>query len=88
MSHASIVYPTKQAFQQLSDGDRGPELRNIAAGENVEVVMEEGRFLPGVVENLVGSKTGDVRVVSVTFPDAVRATYAQADCVRVNMNYF
>lgn len=43
----------------LSDGTRGPEMNNIAAGEGVEVVLEEGRFLPGVVEAVVGKKAGD-----------------------------
>lgn len=47
------------AYQMLSDGTRGPEMKNIAAGEGVEVVLEEGRFLPGVVENVVGKKAGE-----------------------------
>lgn len=67
-----LPLPLTQAYQVLSDGTRGPEMRNIAAGEGVEVVLEPGRFLPGVVENLVGAKAGETRVVSVTFPDQVR----------------
>lgn len=55
----------------LSDG-RGPEMKNIAAGEGVEVVLEEGRFLPGVVESLVGAKAGETKVVPITFPDSIR----------------
>ena len=47
------------AYQMLSDGTRGPEMKNIAAGEGVEVVLEEGRFLPGVMENVVGKKAGE-----------------------------
>ncbi len=61
-----------QAFQMLSDGTRGPEMKNIAAGEGVEVVLEEGRFLPGVVENVVGKKTGETVCVPVTFPEQAR----------------
>lgn len=61
-----------QAFQMLSDGTRGPEMRNIAAGEGVEVVLEEGRFLPGVVEGLVGKPAGCKVVIPVTFPENIR----------------
>lgn len=63
-----------KAYQMLSDGTRGPEMRNIAAGEGVEVILEEGRFLPGVVEGLVGKKAGDKVTVPVTFPDNIRDT--------------
>jgi len=38
----------------------------------VEVVLEEGRFLPGVVEGVVGAKAGDIRSIDVTFPENVR----------------
>lgn len=60
------------AYQMLSDGTRGPEMKNIAAGEGVEVVLEERRFLPGVVEAVVGKKAGDAVNVPVTFPAEMR----------------
>lgn len=56
----------------LSDGTRGPEMKNIAAGEGVEVILEEGRFLPGVVEGLVGKTAGTTVTVPVTFPETIR----------------
>lgn len=61
-----------RAFQMLGDGTRGPAMDNIAAGEAVEVTLEEGRFLPGVVENVVGKKAGDKVTVPVTFPEQAR----------------
>jgi len=63
-----------KAYQMLSDGTRGPEMRNIAAGEGVEVILEEGRFLPGVVEGLIGKKAGDKVTIPVKFPDNIRDT--------------
>ena len=36
------------------------------------MILEEGRFLPGVVEGVVGAKVGDVRSIDVTFPANVR----------------
>lgn len=62
----------EQAFERNADGSRGAALENIAVGENVEVVMEEGRFLPGVVEGIVGLKAGEKKTISVTFPDKIR----------------
>jgi hypothetical protein len=57
-----------QAFQQLFDGSRGPELENIAVGDNVQMDLEEGRFLPGVAEALVGAKAGETRIAKVSRP--------------------
>lgn len=36
------------------------------------MVLETGRFLPGVVESLVGQKEGAKVVVPVTFPEQIR----------------
>ena len=63
-----------KAYQMLSDGTRGPEMKNIAAGEGVEVVLEAGRFLPGVVEGIVGQTVGSTVTIPVTFPDNIRDT--------------
>jgi FKBP-type peptidyl-prolyl cis-trans isomerase (trigger factor) len=40
----------------------------------VEVILEAGRFLPGVVEAIVGKAAGESVVVPVTFPDNIRDT--------------
>ena len=52
-----------------AENGRGPALPQMAAGEDVEVVLEEGRFMPGLVEALVGCVAGDQRDVKVDFPD-------------------
>lgn len=70
------------AYQMLSDGTRGPEMKNIAAGEGVEVVLEEGRFLPGVVENVVGKKAGEtVRCWDGFWREGGVRVWGGTDCV-------
>jgi trigger factor len=38
-------------------------------GEDVQLVVGEGQFIPGFVEGLEGAKAGEERVVKVKFPD-------------------
>jgi trigger factor len=38
-------------------------------GEDVQLVVGEGAFIPGFVEGLEGGKAGEDRTVTVTFPD-------------------
>ncbi len=71
LDYSFLSFP-EQAFQKNADGTRGAALENIAVGENVEVVMEEGRFLPGVIEGIVGLKAGEKKTISVTFPEKIR----------------
>ncbi|MDX8388201.1 MAG: trigger factor [Ghiorsea sp.] len=42
-------------------------------GEDVALVLGEGRFIPGFEEQLVGKKAGDACVVEVTFPEDYQA---------------
>ena len=37
-------------------------------GENVALVLGEGRFIPGFEDGLVGAKSGETREIGVTFP--------------------
>jgi trigger factor len=61
-----------RAFEKNEDGSQGEELSGIAAGDEVELIMEEGRFLPGVVDGLVGAKIKEERMIDVTFPQSIR----------------
>ncbi len=38
-------------------------------GEDVQLVVGEGQFIPGFVEGLEGAKAGEERIVNVKFPD-------------------
>ena len=39
-------------YRKQSDGSKGDKLPDLAIGENVEVVMETGKFFEGFVESI------------------------------------
>ena len=39
-------------FKKNADGSKGEKLPDLAIGENVEVVMEAGKFFEGFVESI------------------------------------
>jgi len=45
------------------------------AGENVALVLGEGRFIPGFEDQLIGKKAGEECAVEVTFPADYQATH-------------
>ena len=47
------------------DGSKGDELPNMASGDEAEIVMEEKKYMDGLVEGLVGVKAGETREVKV-----------------------
>jgi len=51
-------------------------------GENVALVLGEGRFIPGFEEQLIGKKAGDSCVVEVTFPEDYQATNLAGQAAR------
>uniref|UniRef100_A0A0C3TCA4 peptidylprolyl isomerase n=1 Tax=Guillardia theta (strain CCMP2712) TaxID=905079 RepID=A0A0C3TCA4_GUITC len=51
-----------------NSGSQGDRLPDLAIGENVEVVMEKGKFFEGFVESIDGMQAGDQASVPVTFP--------------------
>uniref|UniRef100_A0A7S2W9J9 peptidylprolyl isomerase n=1 Tax=Eucampia antarctica TaxID=49252 RepID=A0A7S2W9J9_9STRA len=59
---------------ETEDGEitKGDPLPDIAAGDNVEIVMGPGRYMDGLVEGLEGAKVGDTRTVTVSFPNKLR----------------
>jgi trigger factor len=67
MGDACVV--NMEGFMATADGEKGEPLPNAASGDSVEVVMGEGRYMTGLVEGLVGAKVGEMRKVSVRFPD-------------------
>jgi trigger factor len=56
-------------YMANADGGKGEKLPDAASGDNVEVVLGEGRYMAGLVEGLVGAKVSDTNEVTVTFPD-------------------
>jgi trigger factor len=57
-------------YMTAPDGvSKGEPLPNAASGDNVEIILGEGRYMDGLVDGLVGAKVGDTRTVSVRFPE-------------------
>mmetsp|Transcript_11601 Transcript_11601/g.15294 ORF Transcript_11601/g.15294 Transcript_11601/m.15294 type:complete len:643 (+) Transcript_11601:104-2032(+) len=59
-------------FMATNDGGKGEPLPNAASGDNIEVVLGDGRYMEGLVEGIVGAKVGESRQVTVSFPDKLR----------------
>ncbi|CAN0443535.1 unnamed protein product, partial [Discosporangium mesarthrocarpum] len=66
-------------FEELPDGSKGGSLPAIASGEGLDIVLESGRYMPGLAEGLVGAKAGDVREIRVTFPDRMGKAGAELE---------
>ena len=50
------------------NGERGDRLPDVAGGEGVQLPLRSGKFMPGLVEGLIGIKRGESRDITVTFP--------------------
>mmetsp|Transcript_35051 Transcript_35051/g.51471 ORF Transcript_35051/g.51471 Transcript_35051/m.51471 type:complete len:559 (+) Transcript_35051:145-1821(+) len=59
-------------FMANADGSKGEPLPNAASGDNVEVVLGEGRYMEGLVEGLIGASVGETKVVYVSFPERLK----------------
>ena len=62
-----------EGYMADAEGKKGEKLPEAASGENVEVVLGEGRYMTGLVEGLVGAKVSETKEVTVTFPDVSRS---------------
>ncbi len=54
-------------------GRVGGEAFEGGSAENSELVLAEGRLIPGLAEGLVGAKAGEERMVAAKFPDQYSA---------------
>lgn len=62
-----------EGFMAEEDGvTKGEPLPNAASGDNVEIVLGEGRYMEGLVEGLIGAKVGETKPIYVTFPEGLR----------------
>ncbi len=67
MGDACVI--NMEGYMANADGTKGEKLPDAASGENVEVVLGEGRYMTGLVEGLLGAKVSETKEVTVTFPD-------------------
>lgn len=65
------VLGSMQGFLVTETGAKGDPLPAVASGDDVEIVLETGKFMPGLVEGLVGCVAGDSKEVRVSFPTTV-----------------
>ena len=67
-AEGNIVLVDMQGFLAKPDGSAGDPLPAVAGGDDVSVPLESGKFMPGLVEGLVGATAGETRDIRVTFP--------------------
>lgn len=51
-----------------AEGEEGEVIEGTAATES-QMELSEGKFIPGLVEGMVGMNPGDIKEIAVTFPD-------------------
>lgn len=59
-------------YEKKADGSRGAQLPALAAGDGVEITLEKGKFMEGLIEGLVGSTAGQLKTITVTFPERMK----------------
>mmetsp|Transcript_35733 Transcript_35733/g.77588 ORF Transcript_35733/g.77588 Transcript_35733/m.77588 type:complete len:571 (+) Transcript_35733:163-1875(+) len=60
-------------YMAQDDGKtKGEPLPNAASGDNVEIILGDGRYMEGLVEGLIGAQVGDTREIYVSFPEKLR----------------
>jgi trigger factor len=66
-----VVVGSMHGFTVNDNASKGTPLPAVASGDDVEIVLETGKFMPGLVEGLVGIKTGEAREIRVSFPEQI-----------------
>ena len=62
------IIVNRVGFLANEDGGKGEPLPALAGGEGVTVPLEPGKFMPGLVEGLVGACKDETKDIQVTFP--------------------
>ncbi len=63
-----LVTVNMKGYEVNPDGSKGVSLPNLASGDNVEILLEQGKFMDGMTEGLIGSVAGERKNIEVTFP--------------------
>ena len=69
---ATVDFSGRLVAADDSEADTGSEEPNLipgAQGEDFQLELSDGKFIPGFVEGIVGMNPGDSKEVSVTFPE-------------------
>jgi len=71
MGDACVV--DMKGYMAEEDGvTKAEPLPDAASGDDVEVILGNGRYMEGLVEGLVGAKVGETKTIYVTFPEGLR----------------
>jgi trigger factor len=71
MGDACVV--DMKGYMAAEDGiSKAEPLPDAASGDNVEIILGDGRYMEGLVQGLVGAIVGDTKTVYVTFPMGLR----------------
>lgn len=63
-----VLMVNMRGFEKDASGNKGAALPSIASGDQVEIVLEKGKFMEGMVESLINGKTGEKKEITVKFP--------------------
>jgi trigger factor len=84
LAEQSRTYADRAEGEAAQDGDQltidfigrvNGEAFEGGAGEDMELTLGSGRFIPGFEEQLVGAKAGESRTLNVTFPEQYQAAH-------------
>jgi len=67
-SKGDVVKVNMKGFEIDDSGKKGAPLPSVAAGDGVDIPLEDGKFMDGMIDGLVGVQSGDQRDVEITFP--------------------
>lgn len=63
-----VVKANMRGFELDDNGNKGTALPSVASGDGVEIPLETGKFMTGMIEGLVGCSSGTIRDIEVEFP--------------------
>lgn len=66
-----VIKANMKGYEVKDNGEKGEALPAVAAGDAVEIPLEKGKFMDGLIEGLAGAVAGDLKSITVTFPKRV-----------------
>lgn len=63
-----VVVANMKGYEKNEDGSKGTALPAVASGDSVEIILEKGKFMEGLVEGVEGATAGETRQIVVKFP--------------------
>lgn len=66
-----VIIVDMEGFERTDDGQKGGALPVVGAvgGDDLEIHLDKGKFMPEFIEALVGASVGETKMVMVDFPE-------------------